>query len=455
MDAGEVRGRDHRARGRAARQRSGARGLAKATQDLTRAAKAAKPARVETSGSASSGAPQVGPGIGSHGRWRTPPPQVPSVLVERASGDAVVDAIAAVEVARAAYLGVPADAALPPARAIDLGLAGAPVVALDPLPIASAGGAVAFGNVRYGGVQLVLRTGADPLISRVHAGAIRSATENALGAIAELGGVSIDTVDDAGAVRFQISRFAAPDTGPDADLRTAALVAIGGGRSGWFAAATATTLAIAHVSPAPHPDMHAAYVPNDPNLRVEWTTPTTSLGDVAFATDPTGRAALVWRDGSALHGTLLPGNAPLDLGTGSQLANEVCLSKDRAWARAGDYLVGFADHAIGEPTPIPTFHLAACGATGVVLRDGDRFIACAATCASAAVDHAPAGALPALVRGKLALVAIRAGVLAIYDGGAPRLVGAPGAIEPLLVMSDDRTLDVLARTRTGYAVLRL
>lgn len=339
--------------------------------------------------------------------------------------------------------------ALPVAQIVPMLLGGAEITGIDTFPRASAGTLVMWGVTKDTPVQITLVAGEAPRLEKVPAFTVRSMTPGAAWGAAGLGGgVAVSAIDDKGA--FTTPQTISPKGG-------SLLAAVGPIDDSLVGFATEDGIVFAHGKGTP------PVFTLDKPLRAGMT-------QIAF--DPVaGRALLSWAElpplsvrasrasvdpdePGPLVGTIVQNGAPVQtvtLGSGEPVYS--CLSRRHGYVVTSNRELMRFDASGAMPLQFdPAFSLEGCGASGVLLSDAGttRYTVCDdAGCrlvdlrGARPTDHA------ALASDHVISIAVRERVLAVWsEKSAPTFYRLPEKVVPRKVISDGKTIDVLAESAT-------
>lgn len=329
----------------------------------------------------------------------------------------------------------------------------------------SAHGFVVFGKTAQHDVQVDLVAGAAPHVARVAQAELRSIPDASWGATAEAGAIEVGAFDGNG-------DMPAPTKLPLPDAQNLTVAAAGGSLAdGVVVYGGRSLVAVAHA--------RASAVTGDEPARM--------LAAVT-GTDGDGRVALAFLDTNReIHARIVkPGGDEPDVNLskllpsppkgkfGPSVGMPPCLANDRAWLplTGGGTIFGFGgtrpavhqdlEHRpeLGGPVSI-----IACTGDGVLLRaeaSPPTYMLCDDNCTTTKAAGAPDMSAVTLVDHELVAVATHGGVLAVWRDGTPRFYGLPEPMRlvhqrewPLVALTDGKSLEVVARGASGYAVIRV
>lgn len=334
------------------------------------------------------------------------------------------------------YVGA-ASAALPAAQIIPIKDGPDRVGSLTAWLVPSAGGTLAFGDVKgKGEVQITLAPGAAPRVSKLPPGSLRAVPQLAWGAAGLREQVAIGPIDDAGAFGPMISL--------PVQMGARVLVDVGTVTNGLVAYAASNHLVVARST-------GAAFVA-DPPLEV---------GRLAFAIDPAGRGLVAWSSptpGGPLRGFIATDGAPakvLELGTG--FAEQACMTSAKGWLASSDQIVAF-DAAGPTPHMLPSHELLGCTADAALLHHygTTHYAVCADTCRSADLTGMRSSTVATIAGGKVHAIRTRGAVMGVWTEGAPpRFFATETSITPTLAYASATAIDVLGETEDGVVIVRV
>ena len=371
--------------------------------------------------------------------------------------DPLPDALDALDAARAKLrtsAGLPASTSsgspLPAAAILPLAEGADPLVEVRVDSLPSAHGIVVFGRATTA-IQIVLAPGAKPQLAHVTDSALRAVPDLSWGATMEPAAITMGAMDAESAIA----------AGTTAKLENGSVAAAAGTLAeGELVYGTGTQLFIAHAK--------AGTITSDPPVKIRAGQATTDLD---------GRTALIWQVAGArpddpvmLWGRILAPGAdqdPVELGPDLALG-AMCMTKDRAYVRTGDSLVGFGG---GKPVAMldvgGSKGLVGCTPDAVLLRERAARLPltiCTDTCRDVALPTgAPQSSATTVVGGKLVAIASHGGVLGVWrEGSAPAFYGLPEIADPVLAhewpamaLTDGKTIDILARGTKTFVVIRI
>ena len=357
---------------------------------------------------------------------------LPAALDELETARAELRAAAAMD----PYVGT-VTASLPAAEVIAVKDGNDRVASLTAWLIPSAGGTVAFGDVKTKGeVQLTLVPGAAPRVSKLPPGSLRAVPELAWGAAGLREQVAVGPIDDAGA-------FGAMTSFP-VELGARVMIAAGTVTNGLVAYAASNHLVVARST-------GAAFVADKP----------LEVGRLTFALDPAGRGLVAWSapttDGPMRGFLATDGALPKVVELGSGSPEQSCLTPTKGWIAGTDVLVAF-DAAGATPHVLPEHELLGCTAEGALLHhDGStHYTICADGCRGADLIALRPTSIATIAGGKVHAIRTRGRVVGVWTEGAPpRFFTIDKPLTPTLAASNGKVIDVLGETEDGVVIVRL
>ncbi len=370
---------------------------------------------------------------------------------------------------------------LPVARIIPLVDGKEPLTELTIDALPSAHGLVVFGKTDSHQVQVALATGGTPTIARVGAGAIRAVPDLSWGATPGMlvvrgsgkaqdstGDVSAGAMDPEGAIATPTTLSLAVPLMPETHMydRDGTAVRAGDKIGSIMLAAVAGTLAEGAVVYGAYQTLVVARakanaITADPPIEI----------DVATAsTDVDGRIALVWTglDKTSRALVLHPGGEDA-FELPSTFAGAPCMTTDRVWLAASTpEMFSFGGgRPLARLQVAPYSGLQGCTTDAALVRKRDRprdVEICTDHCRKVQVPSgAPEYSAVTSVGGKLRAIAAHAGVLGVWsEDKAPVFYALPVHAKPVLAhewpamaLSDGKVIDVVARSATSFAVIRI
>jgi len=360
----------------------------------------------------------------------------------------------------AADLGpAPARPATPPLAAVQLlplRDGAEPIKRLDSWTMPTMNSVLAFGGTASHEVQLVLAPGAAAVARRVGPGVLRTVPDAAWGAVArvsltkgeELHQLVAGPLDERGE-----PPAAEPDQDPakrkDAvavDSRASVFAVVGTADDGLVVAGNRNALVLVRAQ--------AGKLAADKPVEIE---------QLAFATDPAGRALVAYNDAEgALHGFVARGAAPtkpLELGTAH--AGGACLTAKRGWIAgvASDEIVAF-DTETGAVTPhtYAQHDLLGCTADAALLhqRDASHYVVCTDQCRVAVLEGMRPSKIATLAGDQVVAAVLRDHVLGVWrEKGPPTYYTTGKHLTLKLAVSDGKVLDLIAESGDGLVIVRV
>ncbi len=337
-------------------------------------------------------------------------------------------------------------AALPVAQIVPMLVGGAEITGIDTFPRPSAGTLVMWGVTKDEPVQVTLVPGAAPRLEKVPAFTVRSMTPGAAWGAAGLGGgVAVSALDANGV-------FAAPQS--ISDKGGSLLAAVGPIDDSLVGFATEDGLVFAHGKGTP-----PAFTLDKP-IRAGVTQiafdPIAGRALVSWAELPplSARAAVDPEAPGPLVGTIVQNGAPIqvvNIGTGDPIHS--CLSRRHGFVVTSNQELMRFDASGAMPMEIDRDHsLVGCGASGALLSEygSTRFTVCDdAGCRLVELKGARPSDYAALASDHVVSIAVRERVLAVWSEKAPpAFYRLPEKVVPRKVISDGKTIDVLAESAT-------
>ena len=341
---------------------------------------------------------------------------------------------------------------LPAAQVVPMLLDGAEITGIDLFPRASAGTLVMWGVTKDTPVQITLVPGAAPRIEKVPAFTVRGfapeggfGLAGAWGAAGLGGGIAVGTIDQHGV-------FAAPQT--ISPTGGSLLAAVGTFDDSLVAYASAEGIVFAHGKGNP-----PAFTLDKP----------VRAGTTQIAFDPiAGRALVAWAElpplsvrasvdpdaPSPLVGAIVHDGSPVQtiaIGSGEPMYS--CLSRRHGYIVTSSHELMRFDASGTTPLPIDAnFSLVGCGAGGALLGDAGttRYTVCGdAGCRLVDLRGARPSDHAALANDHVVSVAVRERVMAVWsEKTAPTFYRLPEKVVPRKVISDGKTIDVIAESAT-------
>ncbi len=363
---------------------------------------------------------------------------------------AALDALDAARIKLRAAAELTADAAagtpLRAAQILPLTDGADPIAELTIQTVPSAHGIVVFGKTSRV-VQIDLRPGMAPVVSRVADGIVRAVPDATWGARVGPGEIRIGAMDADGA-------FPAATSFPLGDEGTIA-AAVGMLAEGELVYGNRDSLVIARA--------HGGAITAAPEISIQ-------AGQAAIDLD--GRAAIVWapkHEPSTVKAQIIKPGADepiVDLGNPG-VGDAICLTNDRAWMNSWTSVVGFGG---GKPVvnrTTTTANLLGCTGEAVLLRDhfkGRPLQVCTDDCRIVKLPPgAPELSATTVVGGKVIAIAAHGDVLGVWrEDGPPVFYGLPELAEPVLAhewpamaLTDGKVIDVIARGAKTFVVIRI
>ncbi|MFN0253893.1 MAG: hypothetical protein ACKV2T_43920 [Kofleriaceae bacterium] len=343
--------------------------------------------------------------------------------------------------------------ALPAAQVVPMLIGGAQITGIDLFPRSSAGTLVMWGVTKDTPVQITLVPGAAPRIEKVPAFTVRGfapegryGLAGAWGAAGLGGGIAVGSIDDKGV-------FAAPQT--ISPTGGSLLAAVGPFDDSLVAFASSEGIVFAHGKGNP-----PAFTLDKP----------ISAGMTQIAFDPiAGRALISWAElpppskralddesdaPTALVGAIVQNGAQVQtvqLGSGSPSVS--CLSRRHGYVVTYQDVLRF-DASGATPLEVDTdkFSLEGCGAGGALFADAGttQYTACGDNgCRLVDLRGARPTEHAALANDHVVSIAVRERVLAVWsEKSPPAFYRLPEKVVPRKVISDGKTIDVLAESAT-------
>jgi hypothetical protein len=187
------------------------------------------------------------------------------------------------------------------------------------------------------------------------------------------------------------------------------------------------------------------------------------IEQLAFATDPAGRALVAYNDAEgALHGFVARGAAPVkpfDLGTVH--AGGACLTAKRGWIAGAEseQIVAF-DVETGAATPktYEQHDLLGCTTEAALLhkRDATHYVVCTDECRVAVLDGMRPSKIATLVGDKVVAGVLRDQVLGVWrEKGPPAYYSLGKQVTLRFAASDGKVIDFVAESGDGLVVVRV
>jgi len=311
-------------------------------------------------------------------------------------------------------------------------------LAVDTLP--SAHGLVLFGRTESRTVQVVLTAGGTPAVHRVGPATIRSVPDMTWGA------TSTEAELRAGA--FDAEGVIATPTALAMPMPT--IAAIGGTLAdGVLVYGNQTDLIVARAK-------DGKITAGEPM----------KIAVAQAGVDTDGRVALIWGDDKAMKGVIYNRGSDEPTVELPPAIGRVCLTKDRAWTQTWLTAISFGG---GRPTFKKDLkeRLQGCSADAALFHASgqpDTLVICSDDCRTVKIPTgAPEYSTTAVVAGKLVAIASHGGVLGVWREAAPPVFYAlPEPVTPVLAhewpamaLTDGKVIDVLARGRKSFVVIRI
>ena len=383
--------------------------------------------------------------------------------------DALPVALDELDAAHAA-LRAAADLGPPPARPATPPLAAAqlvpvrdgaePIKRLDSWTIPTMNSVLAFGATASHEVQLALVPGAAPVARRIGAGVLRTVPDAAWGAVARAGATPdgeelhqlvVGPLDERGE-----PPAVAPDQDPrkrkDAiaiDGRASVFAVVGTADDGLVVGGSRGALVLVRAQ--------AGKLAADKPIEIE---------QLAFATDPAGRALVAYNDAEgALRAFVSRGAAkapPRELGT--TLAGGACLTAKRGWIAGGgadDHQMVSFDLETGDVTryPAPRHDLLGCTADTALLHLGyaAAYTVCSEQqCRGATLQGMKPSKIATLAGDQVVAATLRDHVLGVSrEQGPPTFYAIGKHLTLRFAMSDGKVLDLIAESGDGLVIVRV
>lgn len=324
---------------------------------------------------------------------------------------------------------------------------GEEITGIDTFPRSSAGSLVVWGTTKNAPVQITLVPGAAPRIEKVPPYTVRSMTPGAgWGAAGLGGGVAVSTIDPSTGA-FQSPQTIASEGG-------SLLAAVGPFEDSLVAFASVSGIVFAHGKGSP------------PTFTLDKPI---KAGMTQVAFDPiAGRAMLVWAELqpprknnqypdmnlAPLVGTIVENGAPIQtINIGAGQPHYMCQSRRHGFVATGRGEVFRFDVTGAVPLSVErSFSLENCGPGGALLADAGttRYSVCGdGDCRLVDLRGARPSDHATLANDHVISVAVRDRVLAVWsETNAPAFYRLPEKVVPRKVISDGKTIDVLAESAT-------
>jgi len=187
------------------------------------------------------------------------------------------------------------------------------------------------------------------------------------------------------------------------------------------------------------------------------------IEQLAFATDPAGRALVAYNDvEGALHGFVARGAAPArPIELGAARAGGACLTAKRGWIAGPetDQIVAF-DPETGAVTPYTyaKHDLLGCTADAALLheRNATHYVVCAGDCRVAALQGMRPSKIATLAGAQVVAAVVRDQVLGVWrEQGPPAYYDLGKQLDLQLAVSDGKALDLVAESGDGLVIVRV
>lgn len=350
----------------------------------------------------------------------------------------------------------PATKPLPAAELVPLRDGGAAIKRLDSWTMPTMNSVLAFGATADHEVQVALVPGAAPVARRVGASVLRTVPDAPWGAAGrtvllkgeELHHVVAGPLDERGELPA-----GEPDQDPkkrkDAvviDGRPTVFAVVGSAEDGLVVAGSRNALVLAR--------SQGGKLVADKPIEIE---------QIAFATDPAGRALVAYNDGEgALRGFVARGAAPVKpFELGAVHAGGACLTAKRGWIAGAEseQIVSF-DVETGAATPqtYERHDLLGCTGEAALLhkRDATHYVVCTGECRVAVLDGMRPSKIATLVGDKVVAGVVRDQVLGVWrEEGPPAYYSLGKQLTLRFAASDGKVIDFVAESGDGLVVVRV
>jgi hypothetical protein len=329
---------------------------------------------------------------------------------------------------------------LPVAQLLPLADGTDAVTDLEVDAIPSAHGIILFGRTGSRDVQVTLTAGGAARVDRVGPSSLRAVPDTSWGATPAADGVHVGSFDVEGGM---------PTTTMTLGAATTVAAVLGTPNKGLVIAGNETELYFA---------------------RGATIYPPVKISFAQVSADVDGRAVAIWLTGDKYQARIVDARTDgLTFEISDGMINQPpCLAADRAWVLT---LIGAA--SFGGTTPVtpsiafPVTKLQGCTSEGALFRspfDGSQVVVCTKDCRQAALPAgAPSDSAVTIVGGNIVALAVHNGILGVWrEGSAPAFYSLAQDLKPMraheltaMAMTDGRVIDVVARARGGYVVVRI